>query len=431
MPAGVRVGAMTDVNSDRPRRSRLSGLAPLRHRDFSLFLLGWGTTRFGRAIEETGAFWLVYDLTGSAAMLGVLGLARAIPAITLGPFAGAVADRVNQRMILFITQSLGGLASLSAGILIATGHIEVWHLYVLVAFESTIDAFDGGTRLALFPRLVPRELLSEAVTLNSTASRTAQLVGPVIGGIAIGLWGVAAPYLLNAATFLVMIVAVAAMRPTLPLHVSDTTYRADMFEGLKHVASAPVLRGLLLLEIVVGIVQINSVIITVFGREVLDVSPEGLGGLLAAPAFGSVVALAGFMAFGHARRQGRFVVLCAMVYSIALLVFASANDYQLVIAVLATIGLLDGLMTVTRHTVMQFVSPPQMRGRIMGLMGTITRGTGPVGEMQSGAVAALVGPRIALVIAGAVLGAAAIATAITNRELWRFRRDDRDHGAKD
>src|SRR5262245_6531063 len=122
---------MTDVNSDRPRRSRLGGLAPLRHRDFSLFLIGWGTTRFGRAIEETGAFWLVYDLTGSAAMLGVLGLARAVPAITLGPFAGAVADRVNQRKILIITQSLGGLASLAAGTLIATGGIEVWHLYLL------------------------------------------------------------------------------------------------------------------------------------------------------------------------------------------------------------------------------------------------------------------------------------------------------------
>ncbi len=417
---------MTDVDSGRGRPGRFAGLAPLRQRDFSLFLMGWGTTRFGRAIEETGAFWLVYDLTGSAAMLGVLGLARAVPAIGLGPFAGAVADRVNQRRILQVTQSLGGIASLLAGVLIATGAIEVWHLYVLVAFESSIDAFDGGARLALFPRLVPRALLSEAVTLNSTASRTAQLVGPVVGGFAIAIWGVAAPYLLNAVTFLVMILAVAAMRPTPPLHTAEASYRADMFEGLKHVARAPVLRGLLLLEIVVGIVQINSVIITVFGREVLNVSPEGLGGLLAAPAFGSVLALVGFMAFGHARRQGRFVLWCALAYAAALFAFASANHYWFAVAVLASIGLLDGLMTVTRHTVMQLVSPPEMRGRIMGLMGTITRGTGPTGEMQSGAVAGLVGPRVAVLIAAAVLGAAALATALTNRRLWRFRRSEDD-----
>jgi hypothetical protein len=223
-----------------------------------------------------------------------------------------------------------------------------------------------------------------------------------------------------------MIVAVAAMRPTPPLHTGDTSYRTDLFEGIRHVASAPVLRGLLLLEIVVGIVQINSVIITVFGRQVLDVSPEGLGGLLAAPAFGSVVALAGFMAFGHARRQGRFVLCCGLTYAAALLAFAAANNYLLVIAVLSTIGLLDGLMTVTRHTVMQLVSPPKMRGRIMGLMGTITRGTGPVGEMQSGVVAGLVGPRIALVIAGAALGAATLATAVTNRPLWRFLGGDEE-----
>jgi hypothetical protein len=193
---------------------------------------------------------------------------------------------------------------------------------------------------------------------------------------------------------------------------------------LRHIARAPVLRGLLLLEIVVGIVQINSVIITVFGREVLDVGPEGLGGLLAAPALGSVLALFGLLGFGHAGRQGRFVLVCGLIYSAGLIVLAESFGYALAFAVLTVIGLMDGSMTVTRHSIMQLVAPSQMRGRIMGWMGTITRGVSPVGEMQSGTVSGLLGPSTALVLAGSVFALAVTATALTNRPLWRFHQAD-------
>jgi Major Facilitator Superfamily len=222
-----------------------------------------------------------------------------------------------------------------------------------------------------------------------------------------------------------LMLAVALIRKVRPVEASESkSLMSDMWEALRHIASARVLSGLLLLEIVVGIVQINSVIITVFGREVLDVGPEGLGGLLAAPALGSVLALFGLLGFGHAGRQGRFVLVCGIVYSVGLILLAESFGYIVAFAVLAVIGLMDGSMTVTRHSIMQLVAPNQMRGRIMGWMGTITRGVSPVGEMQSGAVAGLLGPLLALVIAGSVLGLAVTATAVTNRPLWRFHQRD-------
>jgi hypothetical protein len=202
----------------------------------------------------------------------------------------------------------------------------------------------------------------------------------------------------------------------------ESTLRSEMWDALRNVARMPVLRGLLLLEIVVSIVQINSVIITVFGREVLDVTPQGLGGLLAAPALGSVAALVGLLTFGHARRQGRFILLSGLVYAAGLVACGFAGMYAVVFGLLVAVGLTDGVMTVTRHAVLQLASPEGMRGRVMGVMGTITRGTGPVGEMQSGAVAGLLGPRLALVLAGTVLGAAAAVTALRNRSLWHFDR---------
>lgn len=174
---------------------------------------------------------------------------------------------------------------------------------------------------------------------------------------------------------------IRSMRPVEPSEPKSLA--SDMWEAFRHIARAPVLRGLLLLEIVVGIVQINSVIITVFGREVLDVGPEGLGGLLAAPAVGAVLALVGMLAFGHAGRQGRFVLVCGIVYSAALILLAESVQFALAFTVLAVIGFMDGFMTVTRHSILQLVAPGQMRGRIMGWMGTITRGISRWGRCRA------------------------------------------------
>jgi Transmembrane secretion effector len=413
-------------DASEPRRRRLftrGGLAPLAYRDFAAFQVGWMTTRFGRAVEETGVLWVIYDRTGSAALLGLIGLVTAVPALSLGAIAGVVADRVDQRTMLLITQILGGIASLIAGLMLAFDSIEIWQLYVLVTFEAILDAFDGGARQALFPRLVPRSLLSEAVTMNTTSSRLAQLIGPVVGGLAIAGISEAAPFLLNAASFLGLIGAVAMLRPAPPFEdAAETTLMAQMREGFRYVRRSRVISGLFLLETVVGVVEINSVIITVFGREILDVGPQGLGGLLAAPALGSILALFGILAIGHARRQGRYVLLCGLAYAIALTALATTSVYLAAVGVLVVIGLLDSMMTVTRHTIVQLVAPDAMRGRIMGVMGTITRGTGPVGEMQSGGLASLFGPAATLVVAGAALGLAASATALTNRQLWQFRQ---------
>jgi MFS family permease len=416
---------MTARRAPTTRRVSLIRLAPLRHKSFAMYLAGWATTRFGKGVEETAVLWVVYELTESPLLLGLLGLFRAVPSILLSPIAGAVADRIDQRKILFVTQSLGLVASLTAGILIATGWVQVWQLYLLVAYQATIEAFDGGARQTLYPRLVPMSVLPDAVTMNQAAGRGMMLVGPVVGGIVIGWIGEAAPFFINAASFPALMLAVALIRKVRPVEASESkSLMSDMWEALRHIASAQVLRGLLLLEIVVGIVQINSVIITVFGREVLDVGPEGLGGLLAAPALGSVLALFGLLGFGHAGRQGRFVLVCGIVYSAGLILLGESFGYILAFATLSLIGLMDGFMTVTRHSIMQLVAPPQMRGRIMGWMGTITRGISPVGEMQSGTVSGLLGAGPALLIAGSVLGLAVTATALTNRPLWRFHQTD-------
>ena len=400
------------------------GLAPLGFRDYGLFWFGSGITRFGRAVEEIGTVWLLYELTGSPLLLGLLGIARALPSAVLGPIAGVTADRVDQRRLVAISQALGFVASMVMGMLVVTGLVEFWHLYIQVAIQAVVQSFDAGSRQALFPRLVPRSQISSAITLNSTAGRSAQLAGPAIGGILIASVGEAAPFFLNAATFVVMAGAAILLRGSFRGEPSAASFRSDLVEGMRYIVDAPVLSGLLKLELVFGIFQVNAVLVTVLAREHLGVGAEGLGGLLAAPSLGALAAIACLLALGNVDRKGRFVVVAALVYALALVGLAASDHYPISFAVLAVLGFLDALMTVTRHSVMQLAAPPRMRGRVMGNMGTVTRGVSPLAEVQSGAIAGVAGAPVAIMVAAVALGGAAVATARANPDLWRFRTSE-------
>jgi MFS family permease len=424
---------MTEPSSRHERFATLPGsLAPLGFRNFALYIVGFFVTNIGRWVELTGAVWLAYELTGSPLLLGLLGLARAAPAILLSPIAGVVADRVDQRRLVQLTQATALLLSLAMGLLIASGAAEIGHLYVQVALQSAVSSFDAAVRQALFPRLVPRHLLTDAVTLHSTAARSARFIGPTIGGLAIAAFGEAAPFLLNAASFVPLLFAAQAIRGVIPRTVVEgSSFRGELVDGLRVIVDAPVLRGLFQLELVNALFGMSPVMITIIGREVLRVGPEGLGGLLSAPALGSLAGIVLILSLGQPRRQGRFLVLMSIGSAAIFVAFALAREYAVAFGALVAIGLTDSLIGVTRQNVAQLSAPAKMRGRVMANMGTVTRGVSPLAETQSGALAGLLtGPTAVLVAAGA-LALTAAWTGRTNPALWRFVRADREQTPPD
>jgi MFS family permease len=418
------------VTAGRPPRSHSklpANLAPLAHRNFAQFWAGFAVTNAGKWIEQTGTVWLVYALTGSPVLLGLLGIARAIPAVVLGPIAGVVVDRVDQRKLLLLTQGLGLVASLALGLLVLSGRVQIWHIYLQVAVQSGIMAFDAPVRQALFPRLVPRNQLPEAVTLTFSAGKSAAFIGPVIGGLAIAGLGEAAPFLLNAATFLVLMAAVIWM-PSVGAaeEPSRSSFRGELAEGLRHIIRTPILAGLFKLEIVFGIFQMNAVIITIIGREILEVGPEGLGGLLSAEALGSMIGIGSLLLVGQTRRQGRFNILCTLAYAATLVGFALSRSFELAFVTLAISGFFDSVISVTRSSVLQLAAPLGMRGRVMANLGTVTRGLGPLGQTQSGVLAGAFGGPAAVFGSALVLAVNAVLTVRGNPALWRFSRSDPD-----
>jgi MFS family permease len=333
-----------------------------------------------------------------------------------------IADRVDQRRLLSVTQMLGFLASLTLGILILSGRVEVWHVYIQVLIQSTIMAFDASVRHALFPRLVPKALIPEAVALSVIAGRVSKMVGPAIGGFSIAFWSEAAPFLFNAGSFLVLVAAVRAMGYVVPRRPAEgATIRSDLVAGLRYMVSNPVLSGLLKMELVFGIFQLNPVIITIIGRQTLDVTAEGLGGLLAAPALGALVGIGGVLVFGMTVRPGRFVVISSLVYASGLASLLFATSYPVTFGLLVVIGLFDSFLAVTRQSVMQVAAPGKMRGRIMANVGTVTRGFSPLAEAQSGFMIGLFGPAVAMSCAAGMIALNGITARLTNPTLWRFR----------
>jgi MFS family permease len=405
---------------------RLPGnLAPLGFRNYALYWVGLASSNAGRWAEQTGSVWLVYVLTDSPVLLGVLGLAKALPTIVVGPFAGVIVDRIDQRRVLFATQALSLLLSLGLGLLVLAGAVEIWQVYAEIVAMSIVNAFDVSARQALFPRLVTRAILPQAVTLTSLASRTSAVVGPAVGGLAIAAVGNASPYLINAATFLVLMGAVIAMKGVPPLAGAPrASFASELREGLGYIRRTKVLSGLIRLEIVFGVFQVNPVIIAIIAREVLRVGPEGLGGLLSAPAAGAIVGLACLLVVGHTARPGRFIVVCQWLYSAVVVAFAVSGSYLLSLAFLAASGFLDILETVTRLSVTQLAAPPHMRGRVMANMRTVTGGVGPLAQTQSGFMTSLIGGPLALVVAAAALATSAASTVLANRPLWALRVEE-------
>lgn len=411
--------------AEAPSRVLPRGLAPLGYRNFALYWVGFAASNTGRWIELTGSVWLVYDLTQSPILLGILGIARAAPSLIVSPFAGVIADRVDQRRFLFILQVIAMLASFILGMAILSGRIEYWHIYLQVAIQATITCFDSAIRQALFPRLIPRSELPAAVTLSATAGRTSKLIGPAVGGVAIAAWGPAAPFLLNSVTFLGLMAAVVTLRGVTPLRaIAGSSVKRELMEGLRHLRGQPVLNGLMKRELLFTVFQLNPVLITIAARQVLHVGPEGLGALLAAPALGSLVGIGWLLATGHMERQGRFLVFGTLGYASLLVTFAFVPNAIAAFAVLALIGVLDSMLTVTRNSVMQLAAPSHMRGRLMANMGTVTRGFGPLAETQSGAVAGLLGSSAAVVLTAAALAVNAALTPRLNKPLWHFSRRD-------
>lgn len=393
----------------------LRGLEALRSRNYVLYLVGHFTSQTGAWVEQTAVSWILYELTGSAVLLGLAGLARAAPTIALALIGGAVADRLPRRAMLYCTESLMLVNSLAIGVLAWNASLEYWHLYILSFVNGTLSAFSVPARQALFAGLVPKSAMQSAVTFNAVAVRCGVLIGPAIGGAALAYGSYALPFWINAASFIGMLAALAGMRLSpMPTHESAPgTLWQGMQEGLRFVWDHAPLRVALALEVVSGLFGHNITLITIIAKDVLRTDAQGLGWLLSALGAGGMTAMV-FMVFAQLKRHMRVILHAGAIYCLLLAAFAISPWLALSVALLFLLGTCDGIWGVNRNTLAQTLVPDALRGRVMSVVVLTTRGSAPLGRLQAGFVADLVGAPAATLV-----GAAVIASAVAR--WWRLR----------
>jgi MFS family permease len=401
----------------------------LHARNYRLYFTGQGLSLIGTWMQRVAMAWLVYRLTGSALVLGVVGFAGRIPTLLLAPFAGVAADRWPRRRILYTTQSLSMLqAALLAG-LVLSGAVEVWHVVALATALGVLDAFDIPARQSFFVQLIddPADL-GNAIALNSSVFNAARLVGPAVAGVLIAAVGEGWVFGLNALTYLSMLLALAAMRVA-PATASTggASVLRNLREGFAFAWTYPAIRAVLLLVTTVSFFAVPFVVLMpVFATEVLGGGPGTLGVLMTAQGAGALAGALLLAARETTTGLGRIIGLAASLFGAGLLAFGLSPWLWLSIPVLVVAG--AGLMvqSAAANTFLQSTVGEAMRGRIMSLYTMAFIGTLPLGSLYAGWMAEHVGAPLTVALGGAIAMAAATAF---RRALPALREDVRNRRA--
>src|SRR5579884_658167 len=388
--------------------------------NFRLFWFGQLVSQCGTWMQSVAQAWLVLDIARSPLSLGTLTALQFLP-ITCGSFfASVLVDRVPKRRLLMFTQSSALAQAAALALLAATGHIQLWHVYLLALLLGCVNALDAPTRQSFVMELVGREALVNAVGLNSAIMNSARLFGPALGGVVIAAWGVAACFAINAVSYLAVLIALALMRLSSPSPRREGAgervhFFADLSDAVRFVFSHRDLAGLTVMLAGLGVFGFNySTVIPLFATQGLQLGPEGFGVLSAGVGVGALAA-AVTMA-GAARPAYRGIVLAGSAFSLLLAAAALAGWFPLALVLVAAFSGAGTLFTMSSNTTLQLRSPDALRGRVMGLYTTLVMGATPLGALCTGLLAKAAGIRVTMLTwAGVCLLAIALGLALSQR----------------
>lgn len=392
-----------------PVETRLPvGLRAFRHRNFRLFYAGQAISLLGTWMQTVAQSWLVFQLTHDPIALGLLALVQFTPVLVLGLFGGVVADAFPKRSALVATQAASLVLALVLGLLDLSGSVQVWQVFVLAGLLGIVSAFDMPIRQSFVVEMVGRGDIVNAVALNSALFNGTRIIGPAIAGVLITTVGIAACFLINAASYVAVIVGLFMMRTRdlLPPPVSalERTWRSvvgQLAEGLRYVRDTPSIRIALIVLGLVSTAAINfGVVLPLLAQNVLGGGAETFGFLSSATGIGSLVG-ALVLAFGPPPTIRRALVGAAAIgLGMAGIAFSRSLVVDLLLMAVAGWGMIS--MGATINTMIQLTSPDHLRGRVMSVYTTVFVGSTPIGGLISGAIAAAFGTPAAFLVAGVV-----------------------------
>jgi len=388
----------------------------LKHRRFRLLWLGLMISVAGAQMQVWALFWHIRTLTDQPIALGGVGLARILPVIVFSLLGGAVADVANRRRVLFITQGSIGLIALVLAILTLNGNIALWQIYLLTALQAVVVSFDQPARQALVPNLVPARDLPNAFSMMSIAFQTGAIVGPALSGLIIAYWGQPYTYLINAAAYLAVILALILLGPVSQQTAVGRDARINLpaiREGVQFILSQPIILSSMILDFFATFFSSANTLMPIVARDILHVGAVEYGWLSAAQSVGAVTAALAVSQMSAIRRQGPIFLGAVVEFGAATVVFGMVRGFLLAFFALMVIGAADAVSTIIRNTIRQLHTPDYIRGRMTSVNQIFFMGGPQLGEVEAGVVAQLFGAPFAIISGG--LGCILAVTWIARR----------------
>ena len=383
----------------------------LRHPNYCLFFGGQSFSLIGTWIQRIALPWLVYDVTNSVLLLGVVGFVGQIPTFLLAPYAGVIADRWNKYRILLITQVLSMLQACLLAVLVLTGTIDVWSILLLSAFLGCINAFDTPARQSFLIEMVEdKEDLGNAIALNSSMFNGARLVGPSIAGVLIAAAGEGVCFLINAVSYLFVLGSLLLIKVTPKERISERKSVVKEFkEGLSYTFGFMPIKHIILLLTLVGLMGMPyTVLMPVISKEVLRGNAHTFGFLMGAAGLGALCSALLLASKKTIHGFERYIPVSAAAFGASLILFSFSRSFLLSIVLMAVIGFCQVYLTASSNTLLQTISEDNKRGRVMSFYTMAFMGTAPFGSLISGGLAKAVGAPNTFLIGGVccILGAA-------------------------
>jgi MFS family permease len=379
-------------------------LAPLRHRDFRIFWTGLLLSSIGSQFTTVAMAWQIYELTDSPLQIGMIGLVRAVPQMFILLFGGLLADAMNRRKLMIVTQGSLFFVSGSLALLTLAAQVTPLKLYAVTVFLALFTSLEAPSRQAIVTNLVPPEDLSRALAIYSTQRQIATIGGPSIAGVVLAVAGPAVCYSIDALSWLIMLGSLLRIRTQLPERGGWRTITLDSLGvGFRFVWGHAVIFPFLVMDFGANIFGTVRSLFPIYARDILAVGPQGLGLLYAASALGALLGAVGFSLWGPVRRSGQWILLGVTLYGACLLLFAKSDVFWLSIFLLVGSGIGDTISAILRATINQLSTPDALRGRMASINSIFTNSGPQLGQFQAGLLASLLGAELAAMTGGLII----------------------------
>jgi MFS family permease len=393
------------------------------------FVAYWGArtaTNGAYQMQAVAVGWQIYELTGSAFDLGLVGLVQFFPVVVLGIVVGHMADRYDRRVVVGTCQVVKALAAAAFALGTLGGFLTRDAMLAILFVSGTARAFETPTMHTLVPGIVPPVLLPRAIAASGTASQTAIIAGPAIGGL-LYVFGAATVYLVCTAVFVLASALVSLITLQGPPPEKKPVTLETLFAGFRYIRHNKVVLGAISLDLFAMLLGGVTALLPIYAKDVLDTGPWGLGLLRSAPAIGALAISVWLAHHQLEHRIGHVLLGAVSVFGLAAIAFAFSTSLLISIAALAVYGAADAVSVVIRHSLVQMRTPNEMLGRVMAVNFMFTGTSGTLGEFRAGAVAALFGAFASVLVGG--IGAVAVAL-LWMRLFPEMARIDRIEGQK-